>query len=76
MDSPIGDPEDIQQRFDAAVSFIRDLPKEGPLQPSNEDKLRYYSLYKQSTEGANQTVKPGWYDLVGRVSVSNCSWAL
>lgn len=60
--------DDIQQRFEAAVAFIRELPKDGPAiyQPSNEDKLKYYALYKQATEGANRSTQPGWFDMVGR----------
>lgn len=37
--------------FEKAVAHVRGLPKDGPVQLSNEEKLRFYSLYKQATEG-------------------------
>lgn len=38
----------------------------GPYQPSNSTKLKFYGLYKQSTEGKNTTTKPGFWDVIGR----------
>lgn len=37
--------------FEAAVEYVRSLPKDGPVQLDNETKLVFYSLYKQATEG-------------------------
>nr|5IJM_A Chain A, Uncharacterized protein [Leishmania major] len=37
--------------FEAAVAYVRSLPKEGPVQLDNAAKLQFYSLYKQATEG-------------------------
>ena len=37
--------------FDAAVAFVRALPKDGPIQLDNAAKLEFYGLYKQATEG-------------------------
>jgi len=34
----------LEKRFRVAVDFIQGLPKEGPIQPSNDDKLKFYSL--------------------------------
>jgi acyl-CoA-binding protein len=50
------------------VNFIKNLPSAGssPVALSNEDKLRFYSLYKQATEGACTTPQPGFLDMVGR----------
>ena len=36
-----------------------------PAEPSNEDKLRLYALFKQATAGANTTPKPSMLDFVG-----------
>eukprot|EP01002_Notosolenus_urceolatus_P000066 NODE_10185_length_448_cov_9.741855_g9081_i0.p1 GENE.NODE_10185_length_448_cov_9.741855_g9081_i0~~NODE_10185_length_448_cov_9.741855_g9081_i0.p1 ORF type:complete len:111 (+),score=41.70 NODE_10185_length_448_cov_9.741855_g9081_i0:78-410(+) len=44
--------------FDKAVAFIRALPKEGDIQPSNEQKLKFYGLFKQATEGDVQGTQP------------------
>ncbi|KAH8620625.1 putative Acyl CoA binding protein [Trypanosoma vivax] len=40
-----------EAQFEAAVKFVRDLPKDGPEQLSNEERLQFYALYKQATEG-------------------------
>ncbi|KPI86406.1 hypothetical protein ABL78_4522 [Leptomonas seymouri] len=37
--------------FEAAVEYVRSLPKDGPVQMDNNTKLEFYSLYKQATEG-------------------------
>lgn len=37
--------------FDAAVEYVRSLPKDGPVQLDNAGKLKVYGLYKQATEG-------------------------
>eukprot|EP00455_Lapot_gusevi_P007942 TRINITY_DN13412_c0_g1_i1.p1 TRINITY_DN13412_c0_g1~~TRINITY_DN13412_c0_g1_i1.p1 ORF type:complete len:110 (-),score=43.20 TRINITY_DN13412_c0_g1_i1:127-411(-) len=37
--------------FEAAVEYVRSLPKDGPVQFDNDTKLQFYSLYKQATEG-------------------------
>ncbi len=63
--------EEIAARFQAAVSFIKSLPAAGaagpsPVSLSNEDKLRFYALYKQATEGACNTPQPGFFDMVGK----------
>lgn len=59
-------PSTVKEKFDAAVSIIRSLPKHGPFQPSNTVKLRFYALYKQSTEGPCTLAKPSFWDAVGR----------
>ncbi|GAB6029562.1 hypothetical protein CHUAL_005307 [Chamberlinius hualienensis] len=56
-----------KEKFEAAVNVIKNLPKDGPYQPSNDMKLRFYSLYKQATEGPCQASKPAFWDVVGRV---------
>lgn len=44
--------------FDAAVEYVRSLPKDGPVQMSNSVKLQFYGLYKQATEGDVQGTQP------------------
>ncbi|NP_001087866.1 acyl-CoA-binding domain-containing protein 5 [Xenopus laevis] len=55
-----------QTRFEAAVSVIQSLPKNGSFQPSNEMMLKFYSFYKQATLGPCNTARPGFWDPVGR----------
>lgn len=44
--------------FEDAVS----LTKTFTTRPSNEELLKLYALYKQSTEGDNHTERPGGFD--------------
>jgi acyl-CoA-binding protein len=48
----------IEEVFESAVTLVKSLPKEGPIQPSNDLKLKLYALYKQATCGPNDTPKP------------------
>jgi len=41
----------LDEKFKRAVNFVQSMPKDGPVQPSNEDKLAFYCLFKQSTDG-------------------------
>ncbi|KAG9508479.1 Acyl-CoA-binding domain-containing protein 5, partial [Fragariocoptes setiger] len=50
--------------FEAAVNVVRNMPKEGPFNPSDELKLKFYAFYKQATVGPNNTPKPRFYDVV------------
>lgn len=38
------------------------LTKKFTTRPSNEELLKLYGLYKQATEGDNQTERPGGFD--------------
>ncbi|KAH7341938.1 Acbp from Moniliophthora Perniciosa [Rhizoctonia solani] len=49
-----------QAKFDKAVAIVQDLPKEGPVQPSQDDKLAV------STIGDVNTTRPGMLDFVGK----------
>ncbi len=42
-----GEAETLESRFHYAVSCIQRLPKTGPAEQSNNEKLRFYALYKQ-----------------------------
>ncbi|OWR43416.1 hypothetical protein KGM_209092 [Danaus plexippus plexippus] len=56
----------LEEKFRAAVNVIRSLPKSGSYQPSNELMLRFYSYFKQATEGPCLKDKPGFWDVVNR----------
>lgn len=47
--------------FEKAAAFVR-KPAAGA-QPSTAEKLRFYGLYKQATEGDNTTEAPSFYQL-------------
>lgn len=54
----------VEEIFESAVSIVRNLPKEGPIKPSDELKLKLYAYYKQATHGPNDTPKPRFYQIV------------
>ena len=63
----------LQQRFEAAAEKVANAPKDGPLKPSNEMKLKMYALYRQGKDGDVQGKRPGMMDLVGRFKYD--AWA-
>jgi acyl-CoA-binding protein len=52
--------------FDAAVAYIKALPKEGPVQVPDDKKLVVYSLYKQATIGDVEGTQPWAVQLEAR----------
>ncbi|KAI6191313.1 hypothetical protein M3Y97_00215000 [Aphelenchoides bicaudatus] len=54
----------LDERFQAAVDIVQKLPKEGPVSTSNDQKLKFYSLYKQATIGNVNTERPGMFSFV------------
>jgi diazepam-binding inhibitor (GABA receptor modulating acyl-CoA-binding protein) len=52
--------------FEKAVEYVRSLPKDGPIQLSNERKLIFYGLFKQATEGDNKGAQPWAVQLEAR----------
>ncbi|KAM6163556.1 acyl-CoA-binding domain-containing protein 4 [Rhynchocyon petersi] len=61
-----GTAPDCQKQFQAAVSVIQSLPKNGSYRPSYEEMLRFYSFYKQATMGPCLVPRPGFWDPIGR----------
>lgn len=57
---------DCPTQFQAAVSVIQNLPKNGSYRPSYEEMLRFYSYYKQATVGPCLVPRPGFWDPIGR----------
>ncbi|KAK1124387.1 hypothetical protein K0M31_006751 [Melipona bicolor] len=53
-----------EEQFQAAVNVIRNLPKNGAYQPSNEIMLRFYAYYKQAIDGPCQQPKPAFWEVV------------
>lgn len=59
-------PLSLQEKFDTAVAFVQGLPKDGPIQPSIDDKLKFYKYYKQATVGDVNIARPGLLDFAGK----------
>ncbi|CAO3694914.1 unnamed protein product [Rhizopus microsporus] len=56
----------IQQRYKKALYFVQNLPASSNFQPTKNQKLELYALYKQVSEGDINTQRPGLFDVVGR----------
>ncbi|CEM24024.1 unnamed protein product [Vitrella brassicaformis CCMP3155] len=37
--------------FALAAKFVQSMPKDGPVKPTQDDRLNFYKYYKQATEG-------------------------
>eukprot|EP00455_Lapot_gusevi_P005026 TRINITY_DN12121_c0_g2_i1.p1 TRINITY_DN12121_c0_g2~~TRINITY_DN12121_c0_g2_i1.p1 ORF type:complete len:101 (+),score=36.48 TRINITY_DN12121_c0_g2_i1:59-361(+) len=55
-----------EQLFKDAVKYVQSIPKDGPVKPSNSDKLMFYALFKQATDGKCKTKAPSKMNLVAR----------
>ncbi|EAU85363.1 hypothetical protein CC1G_07057 [Coprinopsis cinerea okayama7 len=55
-----------EAKFNKAVEIVRSLPKDGPIQPSQDDQLFFYKYFKQGTIGDNTTTRPGMFDFTGK----------
>ncbi|KAJ7928785.1 acyl-CoA-binding protein [Mycena leptocephala] len=55
-----------KSKFEKAVEIVQNLPKDGPVKPSQDDQLFFYSYYKQATVGDVNTARPGMLDFVGK----------
>jgi pimeloyl-ACP methyl ester carboxylesterase/acyl-CoA-binding protein len=67
------DTGELQQRFEAAAEKVATAPKDGPLKPSNEMKLKMYALFRQARDGDVAGKRPGMMDIVGRLKYD--AWA-
>ena len=54
------------EKFDTAVKIVGSMPKDGPVQPTQDDQLKFYGFYKQATVGDVNTARPGMFDLTGK----------
>ncbi|KAF8206160.1 acyl-CoA-binding protein [Mycena galopus ATCC 62051] len=56
-------------QFERAVAIVKELPADGPVKPSTDDKLTFYKYFKQATVGpvdAKANPRPGMLDFVGK----------
>ncbi|KAI9320149.1 acyl CoA binding protein-domain-containing protein [Dichotomocladium elegans] len=56
----------VQKRFNKALYIVQRLSPSSSFQPSKEQKLELYALYKQAASGNINTQRPGIFDVVGR----------
>ncbi|KAI9468995.1 MAG: acyl CoA binding protein-domain-containing protein [Benjaminiella poitrasii] len=56
----------IIQRYNKALYYVQHLPASSSFQPTKNQKLELYALYKQVSEGNINTQRPGLFDVVGR----------
>ncbi|KAG9014033.1 hypothetical protein FRB94_000230 [Tulasnella sp. JGI-2019a] len=56
----------MSAKFEKAVSIVNSLPSDGPIQTNNDQKLKFYSLYKQASVGDCDTTRPGFMDFTGK----------
>ncbi|KAH9998946.1 Acbp [Russula vinacea] len=56
----------MEAKFNKAVEIVQTLPKEGPIQPTQEDQLYFYSYYKQANVGDVNIPRPGMLDFTGK----------
>jgi diazepam-binding inhibitor (GABA receptor modulating acyl-CoA-binding protein) len=52
----------IEEQFEEAQIKLKTLTE----RPSNPELLNIYGLFKQATEGDNETKKPGMFDMKGQ----------
>jgi len=56
----------MSKAFERAVSFVNNIPRDGPIEVSERDKLEFYGLFKQSTIGPCESKQPSTFDLQAR----------
>jgi len=57
---------ELQQNFEVAVDAIKNSDPEAPKRPNNDEKLKFYGLYKQATCGDCNTTQPWAFQVVER----------
>ena len=53
---------ELKEEFEAAQQKVKTLTEK----PGNDELLDLYALYKQATEGDNNTDEPGMFDMKGK----------
>lgn len=60
------DDPNLEEKFTASVEIVHNLPHEGPITTSTNERLAFYSLYKQATHGPCNTPKPPFWNVVDK----------
>ncbi|KAI7876403.1 ACBP-domain-containing protein [Lichtheimia hyalospora FSU 10163] len=56
----------VNKRFHKALYIVQHLSPSSSFQPTKDQKLELYALYKQAVSGNVNTPRPGIFDVVGR----------
>ncbi len=56
----------LEERFKALVQIVQSLPKDGDIQLSNDEKLKFYKYFKQATVGPVDTPQPYFFNVIER----------
>ncbi len=56
----------LEEKFNQMVAIVQSLPKDGDITVSDNDKLKFYSFYKQATIGPCNTTQPYFYQIIER----------
>ncbi|TKR67352.1 hypothetical protein L596_023518 [Steinernema carpocapsae] len=54
----------LDEVFHAVVDIVHALPPSGPIKVSTDEKLKYYGLFKQATEGPCTRAKPSFWNVI------------
>ena len=58
--------DDLNVKFLKAADFFRSYPKGGKIKLSNDQQLKFYSLFKVATIGKCNISDPGCSDMIGK----------
>ncbi|QRV89936.1 acyl-CoA-binding protein [Ceratobasidium sp. AG-Ba] len=55
-----------EAKFEKAVKIVQNMPKDGPVKPTQDQQLEFYKYFKQGSIGDVNTPRPGMLDFVGK----------
>jgi acyl-CoA-binding protein len=56
----------LEERFNELCKIVQSLPKNGIFEPTDENKLKFYSYFKQATIGPVNTPQPYFFNVIER----------
>jgi acyl-CoA-binding protein len=56
----------LEEKFKKCVEYIQNVPSNAPYQASNQEKLQFYALFKQATEGPCKGKAPSRLNLIAK----------
>ncbi|GMT20052.1 hypothetical protein PFISCL1PPCAC_11349, partial [Pristionchus fissidentatus] len=59
-------PYSLEEKFQACVDIIQNLPKTGPVPTTYVEMLTMYALFKQATHGPCNVTQPGFWNVIER----------
>lgn len=52
--------------FERAAKYVKEMPADGDVKPTDEQRLSFYKYYKQGTEGDCNEAAPGMLNFVAK----------